>query len=598
VIGFPARRPAAKSKRTTVHTPGALPSLLLISALVLAGCGSDHARSPAQHAVPKKDRTLKILETAGGVDSIDPGRWYEKTDQQLLGQTTQRWLYSWKPNDKAPTPDIATDFPHVSDGGKTLTIKIRSGIRYSAPLDHRTVKSADVEYALERCFLRQVGNDYARYYYGGIRGVSAFRRGKARRVSGIQAPDRQTLVIRTTRPQGVLATGAALGMPCTAPVPKDYAKRYDKGRRSTYGEHQVFTGPYMIQNDGRGNVTGYERGRRLVIVRNPSWTRADDIRGANFDRIEAVGNFSAATATKRTLRGANLLSGDYVVPPATLLKAALARKKSQTAVTPTTGTRYISLNTKVPPFDDVNVRRALSAAIDRTVLRRTAGGPSAGKLATHLLPPGIYGFETAGGQKGPGYDFVSSPRANLKVATRYLRRAGYPRGRYDGPPVFAVAGSEPSTRRMAEAVRSQLKKIGIRLQLRTVPYTTMLQRYCQVPSAKVAICPSLARSADFFSAQTMIDPLFNGRSILPSGNLNTAQVHNRQLDVKIPQIRMITDPVGAGEAWAELDREITRQSYVVAWLWDNRVALEGRNVQGVSSLFNAGAWDLTASSLK
>jgi peptide/nickel transport system substrate-binding protein len=570
----------------------------LISALVLAGCGSDHTKSPAKHAAPKKDRTLKILETAGGVDSIDPGRWYDETDQQLLGQTTQRWLYSWKPNDKAPTPDIATDFPHVSDGGKTLTIKIRSGISYSAPLNHRTVKSADVKYALERCFLRQVGNGYARYYYGSIRGVSAFRRGKARRVSGIQAPDRQTLVIRTTRPQGVLATGAALGMPCTAPVPKNYAKRYDRGARSTYGEHQVFTGPYMIQNDGRGNVTGYEPGRRIIIVRNPSWTRSNDIRGVNFDRIEAVGNFSATTAAKTTLRGANLLSGDYVWPPAAVLKAALARRKSQTAVTPTTGTRYVSLNTRVPPFDDVYVRRAVSAAIDRTVLRRTAGGPSVGKLATHLIPPGIYGFETAGGQKGPGYDFVSSPRANIKVAARYLRKAGYPRGRYDGPPVFTVAGNDPSARRTGEALRSQLRKIGIKLQLRSVPHTTMLQKYCQVPSARVAICPSLARSADFFSAQAMIDPLFNGGRIPPSGNLNTAQVRDRQLDTKIQEAKTIIDPVGAGEVWAELDKEITRQSYVVAWLWENRVGLEGRSAHGVSSLFNRGAWDLTTSSLK
>jgi peptide/nickel transport system substrate-binding protein len=569
-----------------------------VAVLALAGCGSDDPKPPAKRAPAKKVRTLKILEAAGGVESIDPGRWYGTTDRQLLGQTTQRWLYSWKPNDKAPTPDIATDFPHVSNGGKTLTIRIRSGIRYSAPLDRRTVKSADVKYALERCFMPQVGNAYSRHYYSGIRGASAFRRGKARRISGIQAPDRRTLVINTAKPEGVLATGVALGMPCTAPVPRDYAKRYDRSTRSTYGRHQVFTGPYMIQNDGRGNVTGYEPGRRLVLVRNPRWTRTDDPRGANFDRIEALGNFDAATATRMTLRGPNLLSGDYVTPPATLLKAALKKKKGQTVVATTTGTRYISLNTKVPPFDDVYVRRAVSAAIDRTVLRRAAGGPSAGKLATHLIPPGIYGFEAAGGDKGPGYDFVSSPRANLRAATRYLRKAGYPGGRYNGPSVFTVAAGEPPARATAEAIRSQLKKIGIRLQLRIVPYRTMLQKYCQVPSARVALCPSLARSADFFSAQTMIDPLFSGRSIFRSGNLNTAQVHRRQLDVKIQEAKMIVDPVGAGVAWADLDREITRQSYFVAWLWDNRIGLEGTNARGVPSLFNSGAWDLTASSLK
>jgi peptide/nickel transport system substrate-binding protein len=573
-------------------------SLPLTAALALAGCGSDPAKPPAQHAAPKKNRTLRILETAGGVSSLDPARWYDATDQQLLGQTTQRWLYSWKPNDKTPTPDIATDYPHVFDGGKTLRIKIRRGIRYSAPLGRRTVKSADVKYALERCFMRQVGNPYANHYYGSIRGVSAFRSGKSGRISGIQAPDRQTLVINTTKPQEILATAVALAMPCTAPVPKDYARKYDRGTRSTYGRHQVFTGPYMIQNDGRGNVTGYERGRRLVLVRNPRWTRADDIRGANFDRIEAVGNFSASSAANRTLRATNLLSGDYVAPPAAVLKAALARKKGQTVVTPTTGTRYISLNTKLPPFDDVNVRRAVSAAIDRTVLRRRAGGPSAGEPATHLLPPGIYGFDAGGGDKGPGYDFVSSLRANPRVAARYMRRAGYPGGKFVGAPVFAVADSEPYARRTVEALRAQLKRIGIRLQLRSVPYRTMLRKYCQVPASRVAICPSLARSTDFFSAETMIDPLFNSRSIAGPGNLNTAQVSNRRLDAKMEEAKMIIDPVGAGVAWGELDAEIMRQAYVIPWLWDNRIGLEGTNVRGVPSLFNRGAWDLTASSLK
>ena len=51
-------------------------------------------------------------------------------------------------------------------------------------------------------------------------------------------------------------------MPCTVPVPKDYAQKYDEGKQSTYGQHQVFTGPYMIENDGKGKVTGYEPSKR------------------------------------------------------------------------------------------------------------------------------------------------------------------------------------------------------------------------------------------------------------------------------------------------------------------------------------------------
>ena len=54
------------------------------------------------------------------------------------------------------------------------------GIRYSAPLQNRTVKTADIKYAIERCFLPQVGNGYAASYYGAIKGVDAFTSGKVR----------------------------------------------------------------------------------------------------------------------------------------------------------------------------------------------------------------------------------------------------------------------------------------------------------------------------------------------------------------------------------------------------------------------------------
>ena len=77
-------------------------------------------------------------------------------------------------------------------------------------------------------------------------------------------------------------------MPCTVPVPKDYAQKYDKGKQSTYGEHQVFTGPYMIENDGKGKITGYKPGKKLTLVRNPSWDKSTDFKPAYFDKIDVT----------------------------------------------------------------------------------------------------------------------------------------------------------------------------------------------------------------------------------------------------------------------------------------------------------------------
>jgi len=267
-----------------------LAALGVLALLVAAGCGGGGNKSSTSGGASttgKAGGTITILDSAGSVDSLDPGYWYYQTDYEELGQTTQRWLYGWKPEGTTPTPDLAEGLPQVSDGGKTLTIKIKSGVKYSPPLATRTVTSKDVKYGLERCFLPQVGNGYALAYYSDIAGVKDYADGKAKEVTGIQTPDDTTLVLKLNKPVGVLATGAALGLPCSAPVPQDYAEKYDKGKTSTYGEHQVFTGPYMIEGADKGTVTGvgYQPAKLISLVRNPSWDKSTDFKPACFDKI-------------------------------------------------------------------------------------------------------------------------------------------------------------------------------------------------------------------------------------------------------------------------------------------------------------------------
>jgi peptide/nickel transport system substrate-binding protein len=564
----------------------------LAAALVIVACGGGGG------GAAKKGGTLKVLDTAGGIDSLDPGYWYYQSDYQEVANTTQRQLYGWKPDETTPTPDLAEALPKLSNGGKTLTIKVKSGIKYSPPLQTRTVKAADIKYAIERCFLPQVGNGYVNLYYSDIKGVDAFKSGKAKEISGVQAPDDRTLVITTTKPAGVLTSGGALGMPCTVPVPKDYAQKYDTGKQSTYGQHQVFTGPYMIDNDGKGKITGYKPSQKLTMVRNPSWDKSTDFKPAYFDRIEETCCSDATVAAKQTLTGQSLLSGDYAAPPTPVLKSALSSRKDQLSIKPSGGNRYISLNTTVKPLDNVNVRRAIAAVIDKTALRQTRGGPTLGTIATHFFPPGTAGFDNAGGTKGPGFDFMSSETANVALAKSYMKKAGFANGMYSGPALLTIADNVSPAKETAEAFQEQVKAIGLKLQFREVPHATMLTKFCQVPKAKVAICPNLGWGPDFFSAQSMIAPLFSGTNIVPAGNVNTAMVNDPTLNAKIDKAKQITDQTQADTAWGGLDKDVTNQAYFIPWLWDNNIGLQSKNVKGVSSKFNSGAYDFAFSALK
>lgn len=580
---------------------GAL-ALIVSAALVASGCGGagKQGLSPGgadgqATGVPKRGGDLTVLSISD-VTSLDPGRWYYAYDYQALQHPTQRALYGWRPADVRPSPDLAGGLPKTSADGRTVTIQIKPNIRYSPPLQNRTVTSADVKYAIERTFLASVANQYSTVYYGAIVGARAFRSGRAQEISGVQTPDATTLVLRLEQPVGVISDGQALSLPGTVPVPQDYAQRYDAVKPSTYGEHQVFTGPYMIDNDGKGTITGYTPGRRLRLVRNPSWDPKTDYRPAYLDAMTFLGGNDIDAASRRILSAKSLASGDFAAPPVNLLRSALATRRSQLAIVPSRGVRFVALNTTVKPFDDVDVRRAVAAVIDRAALRLTRGDPSLGTIATHALVPGLAGFAEAGGAAGT-FDFMSKPAGDVQLARRYMRTAGYPDALYHGPPLPMVGDERAPGSKTAQAVRSQLGRLGFRFDYRQASRSAMFSELCASPAAKVAVCPNGESGADFFDPQPLLDPIFKSDTNVALGSVNWAQVDDPELNAGFDIAAALTDPQKRAQAYAEIDRTVTGRAYVVPWLWDNQISLASADVRGVVNRFDA-SWDMASMSLR
>jgi len=584
-----------------------LAPLLAVLALVVAACGGGDdngggggnkgGAAPNTGKTGKKGGTLTVMGI-GDVDSMDPGYWYYQTDYQYVLLTGQRTLYSWKPTETTPAPDLALAPPQVSDDGKTLTIKIRPNIKYSPPLQNRVVKAADIKYAMERIYLPQVGNAYAGVYFSDISGAKAFQDGKADEVSGIQAPDDTTLVLKLDRPTGVLATGVALALAATVPIPKDYAEKYDKGKQSTYGQHQVWTGPYMVPNDSSGKMTGWAPGKSLKLVRNPSWDPKTDWRPAYVDAINITEGNDITVASRKILTGQSMISGDFAAPPTAILKTGLQSRKDQFSIDPSGGIRFVAMNTKVKPFDNENVRKAVGAAINRDDLRTTRGGPTLGPIATHFIPPGMPGFEESGGMKGPpGLDWNANPNGDLNLATEYMKKGGFPSGKYTGPPLLMVGDNQPPASKTGEALQAQLEKLGFKFNYRQVQHPTMLSKFCGVPKAAVALCPNLGWAKDFYDAQSMIDPIFNGKNIAPINNSNYAQLDDKALNAQMDKAEETTDPSQRGKEWADINKKVIAGAWIIPWLWDNQVNFASTNVVGVANQFNS-SWDLAFTSLK
>jgi peptide/nickel transport system substrate-binding protein len=568
----------------------AVAALVIPLALLAAACGG--GGQSAGSGSGGKGGTITVL-SAGDVDFIDPGQMYYQFSY-VVGYATQRPLFAYKPDSIDTVPDLAAAMPRVSKNGKTFTVELRRGVRFSPPVN-REVTSADVKYAIERGFASSVSNGYVGTYFGDLVGAPKGTTDGVPDIPGIQTPDKHTIVFKLTRPSGVL-TGA-LAMPITAPVPPEYARKFDAKTTSDYGTHQVATGPYMIRNDSSGKLTGYTPGQRIVLVRNPNWNPSTSWRPAFADQIVFREGFQDPTVmTQMILNGDADVTSDTPPPPAELRSiTGNPSQKDQLTFTPQS-VRYIALNTTNPPFDNEFVRMAVAYALDRNALRLTRGGPVDGRIATHFIDPsfGDKGFTQAG---GVGFNpFPTSDggfSGDLDKAREMLVKAGFPDGRYSGPALTQVADNTPPGSDTAKVVASDLAQIGMKVRTISVTHATMFTRFCNVPRQEPNICPNVGWIEDFHEPQAMLDATFNGENIVPVNNSNWPQLDDPRINALMDRAETILDPQERYAAWGRIDQLVTETAAAIPWLWESFPTLFSQNVTKAPELWNLGAPDVT-----
>jgi peptide/nickel transport system substrate-binding protein len=561
---------------------------------LFAGSATENRANPAEG---KKGGKLTVL-SGGDVDYMDPGKTYYSYAWGIMDAIHRR-LYSYLPNDSTkPVPDLAEGEPEISADGKTVTVKIKSGVKFSKPVN-REVTSADFKYAIERAFTANVANGYARAYMGDLIGAPK-EPGDFKEISGVQTPDDQTLVLKLSKGTGAAVAGA-LSLTISVPVPKEYAQKYDKTTPSTYGEeHAVYTGPYMVESDAEGKAIGYVPGKRIHLVRNPDYTPVDDFRPAFLDEIDFQGgNEDAAVATRRVLSGESLALGE-LEPPASQLKRLLESNKTELSAVPGGGWRMISLDTSRPPFDDIDVRKATIAGFNRVAARQQRGGEALGPIAQHLIPPGMAGFEESNGLDGwaDEMDWLAKPEGDRAKSAEYFKAAGFASGKFEGDEELLIVGdnAEPD-KSIAQITEQQLNELGFKTKLRLVTRDTMFTKFCNVPDSEVHVCPSVGWIQDFADPQTMLDPTFNGDNILDTGNSNWPELDVPELNEKINQAKLVTDPAERAKAWADVNHDIMAQAPAITYMWDYQALAISPNMRGVQS-GTSTTWDWNFTSVK
>jgi YVTN family beta-propeller protein len=461
------------------------------------------------------------------VDSIDPATSFDVITSGLLSLAYDG-LTSFKrvggSEGTQLVPDIAASLPQPTSGGRSYTFRLRSGVRYSTGAP---VRPEDFRRALERTFeLRGPGANF----YLRIKGAEACVRRPAHcdLSEGIvaNAPAR-TVTFHLSEPDPELLYKLAL--PPASAVPRSAASRA-AGRHPLAG-----TGPYVI--------AGYAPGRRLRFVRNPHfrvWSSAARPLGYPDELVfEFAG--SRALALRAVTRGL----ADFATVPGGELAQFLPRYASRVHSNARLGVWYVFLNTGLPPFDDLRVRRAVNYAVDRRAFARSAGGPLGGEPTCQILPPSF-----------PGYRRYCPYQRHLAKARRLVAKA---RTRSTEVAVWATRGSVF----IASPIVSALRALGYPARLKVVDIDAW--EYEKIQAGVWSWFADYPAASDFA-------PLFSCRTAgVPAEN--PAQFCDPKVEGMIERARglVATDPQAANDLWARIDRMVTDRAPYVALLNPRRV---------------------------
>tara|TARA_R110000868_G_scaffold113679_3_gene304918 strand:- start:1418 stop:3040 length:1623 start_codon:yes stop_codon:yes gene_type:complete len=286
----------------------------------------------------------------------------------------------------------------ISADGLVWTFTLREDAFWS---DGQPITVEDVVFGLQRPLDPLTGNQFAAPLLM-IRNAQDIYEGRAPvETLGVRAIDARTIEIQLDYPTPYLPT---VLMYYGQPIPRHAIEAF--GDRWARPENMVSSGPYTL-NEWRSN-------NYIHLVANPYFYDAAEVCLTDIYYFPTV---DTAAAERRVRSGELDLNVDFASSNTQFL---LERNPELVQSVPSFTIRSIDFNNTSAPFDNPDVRRALSLAIDRTFLTQDVlGGFDA--PAYRMVAAGIHGR-----LDGPGLDFADQPmEARRAEARRLLEGAGF-----------------------------------------------------------------------------------------------------------------------------------------------------------------------------
>lgn len=324
---------------------------------------------------------------------------------------------------------------------------------------------------------------------------------------GVRALDERTLVIELREPVPYF-TGI-LAMPIAYPV---HSTQQDNPGRFNDPATFVGNGPFVLESWLPGEKI---RLRKNVLFRNASLVRIDIV--DYFPITEPAAEYNMFRAGE--------LDMTATVPP-TAISSLRDMQSSELRITPSLGLYYLAFDLTEPPFDDVDLRQALTMAIDREVLISVLGRGE--QAAFGIVPPGVANYR---GAQFEWKDLAASERQAL--ARDLYSEAGYDDSRPLQMKLTYDAGGVHET--LALAVASMWRDVlGVDVELEKMEWKLLLATRDNRSAWQVM---RFAWTGDYNDASTFTD-IFRSDS-----EQNLAKFENESYDALVNEAAGLTDLV-------------------------------------------------------
>ncbi|GAB6138238.1 peptide ABC transporter substrate-binding protein [Halanaerobaculum tunisiense] len=426
-----------------------LVAILFLLAFAVVGCGGnqqaeqDQQQEEQQQQVTEADKQGGTFQArlASDPPTLDPAHTTDTTSSRVIRNIFDG-LVQYN-EDLEVAPAIAKDWS-VGDEGVEWTFQLREGAKFH---NGREITAKDVVYSFTRLLDPETKSERA-WLFERVEGAQAFQEGEADQVTGLEAVDEYTVKITLQEPFTPFLS--MLCMENASIVPKEAVQ--EKGE--DFEQNPVGSGPFKFASWKHDNKVVLEKNEDYYVDNRPY---LDEV---NY-RIITEGSSSFAEYEQGNIHV--MIQGDIPSGQIDRVTDPKGEFADQYTLNNRLGIYYIGFNTQKEPFTNKKVRQALNYAVNKKVIASVVRDGLV-KPATSILPPGMPGYNE---------DLEGYPN-DINKAKELLKEAGYEDGL---PGTYELAYNTSKTHQnVAEAIQSNLKNIGVDVELNNMDWGTYIQK--------------------------------------------------------------------------------------------------------------------------